>query len=452
MSVFIFCVIIHLQFGVKYMMKVGFVSLGCSKNLVVTEEIIGLFKKRNYEIVGDPAEAEILLINTCGFIESAKEEGIQTILEMADYKEDKCKYLIVTGCLVERYEEELRQEMPEVDLFVSISDYDKLWEKIDNLVNNITEEDSLSYKHRVLTTGDTMAYLKIAEGCSNYCTYCAIPYIQGKYISRKYEDILDEANMLAQKGIQELVVIAQDTTKYGLDLYNEARLPELLNDLCKIDGIKWIRFLYSYPESITDELIEVVKNNEKICKYFDLPIQHISDDVLKRMNRKSDGNTIRNLIAKLRKEIPEVILRTTLIVGFPGETEENFKELCQFVEESKFDRLGAFAYSAEDGTPAAKFPNQVEEDIKCTRRDIIMEIQQNVSFNNLKSRIGNTYECIVENITEEGDYYIARSYMDVPSEDGVIYVKYNPEYMINEFVNVKIVDSDEYDLYGEFVE
>ena len=434
------------------MMKVGFVSLGCSKNLVVTEEIIGLFKKRNYEIVGDPADAEILLINTCGFIESAKEEGIQTILEMADYKEGNCKYLIVTGCLVERYEEELRKEMPEVDLFVSIRDYDKLWEKIDNLVNKNNEDDKLSYKHRVLTTGDTMAYLKIAEGCSNYCTYCAIPYIQGKYISRKYEDILDEANMLAKKGIQEIVVIAQDTTKYGLDLYGKMRLPELLNDLCKIDGIKWIRFLYSYPESITDELIEVVKNNDKICKYFDLPIQHISDDVLKKMNRKSDGNTIRNLITKLRKEIPEVILRTTLIVGFPGETEDNFNELCEFVKESKFDSLGAFAYSAEDGTPAAKFPNQVDEDVKHSRRDAIMEIQQMVSLNNLKNRVGNTYECIVENITEDGEYYVTRSYMDVPSEDGVIYVKYNPEYMINEFVNVKITDSDEYDLYGGFVE
>jgi ribosomal protein S12 methylthiotransferase len=324
--------------------------------------------------VGDPADADIILINTCGFIESAKDEGIQTILEMADYKEDKCKYLIVTGCLVERYEDELRSEIPEVDLFISISDYDKLWEKIDNLVNNKNEDDKLSYKHRVLTTGDTMAYLKIAEGCSNYCTYCAIPYIQGRYVSRKYEDILEEANMLAQKGIQELVVIAQDTTKYGLDLYGQARLPELLNDLCKIKGIKWIRFLYSYPESITDELIEVVKSNEKICKYFDLPIQHISDEVLKKMNRKSDGNTIRNLINKLRNEIPEVILRTTLIVGFPGETEDNFNELCEFVKESKFDRLGAFAYSAEDGTSAAKFPNQVEDKVKNTRRDTIMEI------------------------------------------------------------------------------
>ena len=433
------------------MMKVGFISLGCSKNLVVTEEIIGLFKKRNYEIVNDPSEAEILLINTCGFIESAKEEGIQTILEMADYKENRCKFLIVIGCLVERYEAELTKEIPEVDLFISIKDYDTLWKKIDNLINKNNDNDVLSYKHRVLTTGDTMAYLKIAEGCSNYCTYCAIPYIQGKYVSRKFEDILDEASILAKKGIQELVVIAQDTTKYGLDLYGRVRLPELLNELCKIDGIKWIRFLYSYPESITDELISVVKNNDKICKYFDLPIQHISDDILKHMNRKSDGNTIRNLIVKLRKEIPNVILRTTLIVGFPGETEDNFNELCNFVKESKFDRLGAFSYSAEDGTPAAKFSNQVDEKTKNNRRDIIMELQQEISFNNLKNKIGKVYECIIENITEDGQYYIARSYMDVPSEDGIIYVKYDPEYMINEFVDVKIVASDEYDLYGEFI-
>ena len=433
-------------------MKIGFVSLGCSKNLVVTEEIMGLFKKHNYEIVGNPEDAEIILINTCGFIESAKDEGIQTILEMADYKEDKCKYLIVTGCLVERYEKELCLELPEVDLFVSISDYDKLWEKIDSLVNGNLNNDQMSYKNRVLTTGDVMAYLKIAEGCSNYCTYCAIPYIQGKYISRKYEDILEEARMLANKGIQEFVVIAQDTTKYGIDLYGKSRLSELLGDLCKIDGIRWIRFLYSYPESIDDELISVVKNNDKICKYFDLPIQHISDDILKRMNRKSDGNTIRNLIAKLRKEIPNVILRTTLITGFPGETDEHFNELCNFIKESKFDRLGAFSYSAEEGTPAAKFDQQVSEDVKNSRRDAIMEIQQQISYDNLKKKIGNTYECLIENITEDGEYYIGRSYMDVPSEDGVIYIKYNPEYMVNEFVSVSIVDSDEYDLFGEIVE
>lgn len=432
--------------------KVGFVSLGCSKNLVVTEEMIGLFKKHGYEIVGDPEEAEVLLINTCGFIESAKNEGIETILEMADYKEDgNCKYLIVTGCLVERYEEELKSELPEVDLFVSIRDYDRLWEKIDELINGTKNNDTMNYKNRVLTTGDTMAYLKIAEGCSNFCTYCAIPYIQGKYVSRKYEDILDEARSLAKKGIKELVVIAQDTTKYGIDLYGKSRLAELLDDLCKIEDIKWIRFLYSYPESITDELIQVVKKNDKICKYFDLPIQHIADDVLKKMNRKSNGETIRNLITKLRSEIPGVILRTTLIVGFPGETEENFNELCEFVESSKFDRLGAFAYSAEDGTPAAVFKNQVDEDIKEARREKIMELQQKVSIQNLKEKVGNTYECLIENITDDGEYFIGRSYMDVPSEDGVIYIKFNNEYMINEFVKVKIVDSLEYDLYGEIV-
>ncbi len=433
-------------------MKIGFISLGCSKNLVVTEELIGLFKKRNYVIVSDPLEAEILVINTCGFIESAKDEGIKTILEMADYKEKNCKYLIVIGCLVERYKEELEQEIPEVDLFVRIKDYNNLWYEIDKLIQNKEERDFLNYKDRVITTGDVMAYLKIAEGCSNFCTYCAIPYIQGKYISRKYEDILDEAKLLASKGIKELVVIAQDTTKYGIDLYGKKRLAELLDDLSKIDGIKWIRFLYSYPESIDDELINVVKNNPKICKYFDLPIQHINDRILKRMNRKTTGNDIRNLIKKLRTEIPNVILRTTLIVGFPGETDEEFNELCLFVKDVKFDRLGAFAYSAEDGTPAAKFKEQVPEKIKEERQNIIMEIQQEVSKDNLLGKIGNVYDCLIENITEDGKYFIGRSYMDVPSEDGVIYIKYNPMYMINEFVKVKIIDSSFYDLYGEVVE
>lgn len=433
-------------------MKIGFISLGCSKNLVVTEELIGLFKKRNYVIVSDPLEAEILVINTCGFIESAKDEGIKTILEMADYKEKNCKYLIVIGCLVERYKEELEQEIPEVDLFVRIKDYNNLWYEIDKLIQNKEEKDFLNYKDRVITTGDVMAYLKIAEGCSNFCTYCAIPYIQGKYISRKYEDILDEAKLLASKGIKELVVIAQDTTKYGIDLYGKKRLAELLDDLSKIDGIEWIRFLYSYPESIDDELINVVKNNPKICKYFDLPIQHINDRILKRMNRKTTGNDIRNLIKKLRTEIPNVILRTTLIVGFPGETDEDFNELCLFVKDVKFDRLGAFAYSAEDGTPAAKFKEQVPEKIKEERQNIIMEIQQEVSKDNLLGKIGNVYDCLIENITEDGKYFIGRSYMDVPSEDGVIYIKYNPMYMINEFVKVKIIDSSFYDLYGEVVE
>ena len=416
-------------------MKVGFISLGCSKNLVVTEEIIGLFKKHGYEITNDASEAEVLLINTCGFIESAKKEAIDTILEMADYKKDKCKYLIVTGCLVQRYEEDLRKEMPEVDLFVSIKDYDYLWERIDNLINKKDNVDYLNFMDRYITTGDSMAYLKIAEGCSNYCTYCAIPYIQGRYVSRDYDEIIEEAKMLAKKGIKELVVIAQDTTKYGVDLYGKSRLAELLDDLCKIDGLKWIRFLYSYPESIDDELISVVKKNDKICNYFDIPIQHIADGILKRMNRKTTGNDIRNIITKLRKEIPNVILRTTLIVGFPGETEEDFKELCEFVKESKFDRLGAFSYSAEDGTPAAKFTDQINESIKEDRRNKIMELQQSISTNNLKNKVGKKYECLIENITE----------------DGVIYIENDGTGMINEFVLVEITDNNEYDLFGKIV-
>lgn len=432
-------------------MKIGFISLGCSKNLVVTEEMIGLFRTKGFSVVSDPSDAEILLINTCGFIDSAKDEGIKTILEMADYKKDKCKYLIVTGCLVERYIEELKQELPEVDLFIKISDYDKLWKLISNLINKRESDGILNYKNRVLTTGDVMAYLKIAEGCSNYCTYCAIPYIQGKYVSRKYEDIIDEAKMLAAKGIKELVVIAQDTTKYGLDLYNKDRLPELLEDLCHIDGIKWIRFLYSYPESISDELIRVVKKNDKICNYFDLPIQHINNDILKRMNRKTDKESILKLVKKLRKEIPDVILRTTLIVGFPGETEDQFQELYDFVKEVKFDRLGAFSYSPEDGTPAARFNDQIDEKTKEKRRDAVMELQQKVSKDNLEKKIGNIYECLIEDVTEDGEYFIGRTYMDVPSEDGVVYIKFDDNIMINEFVDVKIIDSDEYDLHGVIV-
>ncbi len=430
-------------------MKVAFISLGCSKNLVVTEEIIGLFKKHNYEIVNDASEAEIIIINTCGFIDSAKSEGIDTILEMSDYKKDNCKYLIVTGCLVERYIEDLEKEMPEVDLFIPIRDYDKLWEQIDILVNQRNTKDQLDFHNRVLSTGDNMAYLKIAEGCSNYCTFCAIPYIQGKYVSRDYDDILLEAKELADKGISELVVIAQDTTKYGVDLYGKPRLAELLEDISKIEGIKWIRFLYSYPETITDELIETVKNNKKICKYFDIPIQHINDRVLKLMNRKSDGKSIRKIVDKIRKEIPGVIVRTTLIVGFPTEKEEEFEELYDFVKEYKFDRLGAFAYSCEEGTAASKIKEQIDEDIKEDRRNRIMLLQQGISKEKMQEKIGNKYTVIIESMTEDGKYFVGRSYMDVPSEDGVIYVDYDPSIVINEYIDVLIYGGSEYDLYAK---
>lgn len=417
-------------------MKIGFVSLGCSKNLVDTEMMIGYYKEKGYEIVNNPKDAEVIVINTCGFIESAKKEAIDTILEMAEYKRNgNCKKLIVTGCLVERYKDELEKEIPEVDLFVPIREYDKIFEK-------------LEYMNREISTGKNFAYLKIAEGCSNNCTYCAIPLIRGPYISRKFEDILEEAKKIEQKGIKELIVIAQDTTKYGIDLYGESKLPKLLKELCKLD-FKWIRFLYAYPETITDELIDVVKNNEKICNYFDIPIQHISDTVLKRMGRKTNGERIRNIIFKIRNEIPDVVLRTSLIVGFPGETDEDVELLDEFVREAKFDRLGVFKYSLEDGTPAVKLKGHLSDNVKEERYEKIMETQQKVSSNRNQKMVGKELECMIEDITEDGEYYIARSYMDVPNEDGVEFIKNNKEHNIGDFVKAKVVSSMEYDLILE---
>jgi len=433
-------------------MKIGFVSLGCSKNLVDTEMLIGLFEKNKYEIVNNPANADVIIINTCGFIESAKQEAIDTIFEMLEYKKKKCKYIIVMGCLVQRYKKELEKEIPEVDLFVSIDEYENIWEIIDEKINNkkdLCEQNKLEYLNRKITTGDSFAYLKIAEGCSNKCTYCAIPYIRGPFESRKMEDILEEAETLAKTGIKELIVIAQDTTKYGIDIYGDQKLPELLERLCKIDGIKWIRFLYSYPESITDELLKVVKENSKICKYFDIPIQHISDTVLKRMNRKSNGESIRNLIKKIRKEIPEAVIRTTLIVGFPGETKENFEELYEFVKAYKFDKLGCFAYSKEDGTPAAKLKEQLHYKTKESRLNKIMNLQKQISKESLEKNINKNFECLIETKTFDNKYYVGRTYMDVPDIDGIVYVKNTKPLNIGEFVNIKINKVSDYDLIGE---
>ena len=432
-------------------MKVGFVSLGCSKNLVDTEMCIGLFKKHKYEIVSDPKEAEIIVVNTCGFIESAKEEAINTILEMSVYKETgNCKYLIAMGCLVKRYKNELEKAMPEVDLWVSLDEYDKLWLKVEQMINkDKPSNDYLSYEERSLTTGDTTAYLKIAEGCSNYCTYCAIPAIRGKFISRPMEEILKEAEKLAKQGIKEIIVIAQDTTKYGIDLYGESKLAELLEALEKTEGLKWIRFLYAYPESVTDELIEVVAKSKKICHYFDIPIQHRSNIILKRMNRKTTGESIETLITKIRTRIPDAILRTSLIVGFPGETGENFDELYKFVNKTKFDKLGVFAYSKEDGTPASKMDGQIHFNTKKARRNKIMALQQEISKSALHSKIGNTYEALIENITMDGKYYIARTYMDVPDMDGVCWIKNTANLEIGQFVKCKIIDVMVYDLIGE---
>lgn len=426
-------------------MKVGFVSLGCSKNLVDTEMMIGLFKKNNYEIVNDPDSAEIIVINTCGFINSAKEEAINTILEMADYKKHNCKYLIVTGCLVERYKEELVKAIPEVDLFIKFSEYNNIWEQICHLLKEKDEEskDKLEFLDRVISTGKNYAYIRIAEGCNNFCTFCAIPYIRGRYVSRKIEDILEEAKKLAKEGYKEIILIAQDTTKYGIDIYGKPRIAELLHELSKIDGIEWIRFLYAYPETITDELIKEVKDNNKICKYFDIPMQHISDKILKKMNRKSTEESIRKLIVKLRENIPDVIIRSTLMVGFPGETEEDFEKLYDFVKWAKLDKLGCFTYSKEEGTAAYNMKEQVHPMTKKKRYNKIMALQNEISKEDMRKHIGKVLKVLVE----EGG--IGRTYMDVPDIDGIIYIKGNSKE--NTFIDCKITDINEYDLIGEVV-
>lgn len=436
-------------------MRVGFVSLGCSKNLVDTEKTIDLFKKHGYNIVNNPKEADIIVINTCGFIEAAKEEAINTILEMADYKKENCKYIIAMGCLVQRYRDELEKSLPEVDLFIKYDEYNTIWGQIDNLINKDIEherEPDISFnklKDRVITTGENYAYIKIADGCNNCCTFCAIPYIRGRFESRPMEDIIEEAKDLSKKGYKEIILIAQDTTKYGIDIYGKPKLSELLKKLCKIDGIKWIRFLYAYPETIDDKLIKVVKKNDKICKYFDIPIQHISDTVLKKMNRKSNAESINELIKKLRDKIPDVVIRTTVMVGFPGETQEDFDKLCEFVEKAKFDKLGAFSYSKEEGTPAAKMPNQVHPMTKKARYNKIMEIQQKISEENLKKYIGKELDVLVEGKTTDGKYYICRSYMDVPDIDGVIYLETSKELKSGDFTKCTIKSSmNEYDLLG----
>lgn len=463
-------------------MNVGFISLGCSKNLIDTEVAIGKFKEHEFNIVNDPKEADIIVVNTCGFIESAKEEAINTILEMAEYKNGRCKFLIAMGCLVQRYYKELSKEMPEVDLFLKIEDYNKLWDKVAELLeqpnqNASKENDAITtiasqntktndednkikqlpmfaekeYLARTVSTGENYAYLKIGEGCSNMCTYCAIPYIRGLFISRKMEEVLEEAKMLANKGVKEIIVIAQDTTKYGVDLYGESKLAELLQKISEVNGIEWIRFLYSYPEGITDELIDTVKNNDKICKYFDIPIQHISNDVLKRMNRKTSKENIVNLINKIRKKIPNVILRTSLIVGFPGETEQDFTELLDFVKSTKFDKLGVFKYSKEENTPAAKMPNQIHHKTKNARYRKIMSEQKEISKKKLEEQIGKKMQVLIENVSFDGKYLVGRTRNDVPEEDGIVYIKRTDknENLLNQFIWCKIVDVSDYDLIAE---
>ena len=428
-----------------------------------------MFKNHEFKIVKDAKLADILVINTCGFIDSAKEEAINTILEMAEYKKKRCKYLIVMGCLVQRYKEELQKALPEVDLFIKLEEYDKLWEKIEKYLNTKMEEkmpetkkqeklkvlpipNFQEFMQRVITTGKNYAYLKIGEGCSNFCTYCAIPYIRGPFVSRKKEEIIEEAKMLAEKGIKELIIIAQDTTKYGIDLYKKPGLPNLLEEISKINGIEWIRFLYSYPEGISKELIETVKNNKKILPYFDIPIQHISNKLLKKMNRKTSKEEIINLIKEIRKNIPNATLRTSIIVGFPGETNEDFEELMDFIELAKFDNLGAFMYSKEEGTPAASFKNQIHGNTKKSRYNKLMQKQQEIVRKKLEEQIQKQYIVLVEDISFDSKFLIGRTKNQAPDIDGITYIiNENNENCINNFVDVKITKVLDYDVQAQII-
>lgn len=438
--------------------KLGLVSLGCDKNRVDSEIMLGMLKN-TYEITEEPREADIIIVNTCGFIESSKQESIDTILEMAEYKKDhNCKLLMATGCLTQRYGEELLKLMPELDIILGVNNYGFLDQYVEKFIKTREKIMAVDYLdsginegERILTTGfGQTAYLRISEGCSNHCTYCIIPKIRGTYRSRPMEKILEEAESLARGGVQEIIVVAQDTTRYGTDLYGKKALPELLRKLKAVEGIKWIRVLYLYPEEFTDELIEELKSNEKVVKYLDLPIQHISDGVLKRMARRTKKDELLDLLRRLRKEIPELVLRTSLIVGFPGETEEEFKELYDFIDEIEFDKLGVFTYSKEEGTAAALMKGQIRKDVKERRRNLIMERQQGVSRRILERKVGQTYEVLVEGMGEEG--YYGRSGEMAPEVDGMIFIETDENLMVGSFVEVKIKEALEYDLIGELAE
>ncbi|GAA0114313.1 30S ribosomal protein S12 methylthiotransferase RimO [Clostridium senegalense] len=431
-------------------LKVGIVNLGCDKNRIDSEIIVGKVKER-YEVVNEPENADIIIINTCGFIESSKEESINTILEMSRFKEGKCKVLIATGCLTQRYGSELLNLIPELDIILGVNDYDKLIESVEKVLKTNKQiaytnysDSNINVGKRIITTGSTTAYVRIAEGCNNTCAYCAIPKIRGKYRSRKMEDIILEVKELAINGYKEIILVAQDTTSYGIDIYKEKSLHILLKELSKINSIKWIRVLYCYAEELTDDIISEFATNDKVCKYVDIPIQHISDNILKSMRRKGRKRNITENILKLRKQIPDVVLRTTLIVGFPGETEEDFNELKEFVKEIKFDKLGVFTYSQEEDTVAAEMDNQIDEGIKEERYHQIMQIQQKISKEVNKNKVGKTYDVLVE--SKDGEVYIGRNSVMCPEVDGEIFIESKEELKIGQFVKVKIIRALEYDL------
>ena len=442
-------------------MKIGFISLGCPKNQLDTEVMLHHLASAGYEITPEESEADIVVINTCGFIESAKREAIENILDVAWLKQNHTlKGIVVTGCLVERYREEIFAEMPEVDALLGVGSIHNIVEAVKSVEANINKKKPQKYAsfedknevklggERILTTPDYYAYLKIAEGCDNRCTYCAIPSIRGKFRSRPMEDVVAEAKELAALGIKELVVVAQDVTRYGEDLYGEYRLAKLLRAISEETTIPWIRILYCYPDKMTDELIAEIRDNPRVVKYVDLPLQHISDTVLRRMNRHGDSAMIRELIAKLRREIPDLTLRTTFIVGFPGETEEDFETLCDFVEEVRFEHLGVFPYSAEEGTPAARLPDQIDEQVKQDRADVVMKAQMQINIEQNEAKIGSTIRVLVEDFDPVSEAHFGRSAADAPEIDGKVYFKADRRVAPGSMIDVKIRDVVDYDLYG----
>lgn len=441
-------------------MKIFFVSLGCDKNLSDSEEMLGLLTSNGHEIVDEEEKAEAIIINTCCFINDAKEESVETILEMAEYrKSGSCRVLIVTGCMAQRYKQEILDELPEVDAVLGTTSYEDILKAIEeaDAGRRYQEFKDINYlpnaeTHRVLTTGGHYGYLKIAEGCDKHCTYCIIPSLRGRFRSVPMERLLAQAEDMAQQGVKELILVAQETTVYGRDLYGEKSLHRLLKELCKIRGIRWVRILYCYPEEIYDDLIRVMKEEKKICHYLDLPIQHASDRILKRMGRRTTQSELREIVTKLRSEIPDIILRTTLITGFPGETEEDHQELMEFVDEMEFDRLGVFTYSPEEDTPAAAMPDQIPEEVKEERRDELMELQQEISLDKGNDRIGQVMTVMIEGKVSGEGAYIARTYGDAPKVDGYIFVQTGELLMTGDFARVRVTGALEYDLIGELAD
>ena len=440
-------------------MKILFISLGCDKNLVDTEVMLGMLASRGYEMTNEEQEADIIVINTCCFIHDAKEESIQNILEMAEYKKNgSAKALIVTGCMAERYRQEILDEIPEVDEVLGTTAYDRILDAVDAALagqHEVMTADldalPLPETKRLVTTGGHFAYLKIAEGCDKHCTYCIIPKIRGNFRSVPMKRLLKEAQDLAEQGVKELILVAQETTLYGKDLYGEKSLPKLLRELCKISGIRWIRILYCYPEEITDELIQVMKEEPKICHYLDLPIQHANDTILKRMGRRTSKQELIDIVQKLRKEIPDICLRTTLITGFPGETQEQHEEVMEFIDTLEFDRLGAFTYSPEEDTPAATFEDQIDEEVKEDRQADIMELQQEIAFDKAEDMIGREVLVMIEGKVADENAYVGRTYRDAPNVDGLIFINTDVELISGDFAKVKVTGALDYDLIGELM-